>query len=1284
MPYPQSPVGLPADFTKPGKSYKKQVWIASAGIISFVLLYLGLSTWLLYKSYKLFGNTFSGGRDGVLSFIMAMVTGFLGIFMIKAIFFITKRDKTKDIEVKPEEEPQLFAFIYRIADEAKAPRPHKVFISDRVNAGVFYDISFINLFFPTRKNLEIGLGLVNTLNLGEFKSILAHEFGHFTQRSMIIGRWVYIAHRVAYQIVAKRDGLDEFLSTLSGLDFRIAWIGWLLSILVWSIRAVSETFFELVVITERALSREMEFNADLVAVSLSGSDALVSSLYKLHAADEAYDEAIEFVNRQMRLNKQVSDIFLIQENSIVRMREVLNNPAYGATPEITGSDRAAFRVFKEQIAQTPKMWSTHPSNIDREKHIKAVYIASEEDRRSSWILFKDPAALKHRITMLLYKKVKKEAALLSAEEGLTLHNEAFRRSFLLPQYRGLYFNRPVSLAAKTVEAMYGAPVQPGDLSEQWSALYPPSLQQELERLRNLEEELAMLEGLHKEELDASDGRINYRGREISRRELPEAMEQTREEAGKLRKALEEHDRFCRSLNAEAAKTIGRGWPEYLKAVAGLLHFAEHSAKNMEELNRHYMETLSVAVKIRNISSSEMLPLLRAANDLHDCLSGVYAKGSRIRVSGRLLEKMGGIQPEGLLEPFQLGVATAENINSWIGVVQGWVGVAYTMLQTLREAALDELLYAESCVQRYYKAGGEAEEAPELPQGDHTYSVYDPSVKREVNRKLDLFSRFYNAEGLWPTVGRLAVSAAIIVSVVLLSFNIGRSVVIIYNGLPVDVIVNFAGKKHLVVHGDHEQMEVDDSGKSRVNTTTVNGEDVEHFVADVSDDSKTYIYNIAGAAVIYQAYVYYGYQGIPGNDEPKLIGARRWFTYRANYYFEEPPQSISLPAGSTEIRTYLTAYLANPDQRIYALTDSTERSDLIVAHALWEDQASPDILSWLYLLPQTGRAREVLQKRLAQHPNDVAALRLMQEMAEGEEKKQVCAQQQEMYRKDPGNPDLYYLSCRCMEDEAAKDKAFVDGHEKWPGNKWLTYASSFCYVETERWEKALANFSQLINTAPEFSAGVAEEMKRVSHLLHKDKLTVSISGTTYLDYLNAADQSTEQNDPHYLYAFKLLREGKINEAVKWCRADSSVFNHLLPLAAVSDGAGPGLIQEVMSVPMERYRSRMNMVALIYLCLKHQLPIEEFRPEVASLSNGKDKEFYSFVDFVKAGNTAAADALLYSMNAEMKGKCSLLGVLLLGNKAPDRWQVFASALLFDIEKPYRKAELSDWKPEAYSRK
>src|SRR5262249_27247334 len=138
-----------------------------------------------------------------------------------------------------------------------------------------------------------------------------HEFGHFAQRTMYVGRWVYIGQQIAAHIIAKRDALDRFLQILSGIDIRIAWIGWILSLIVWSIRSVMELVFRMVIVAQRALSREMEFQADLVAVSLTGSDALVHALHRLNAADDAWSRAVSFAMNERAQGRRVRDVFAV-------------------------------------------------------------------------------------------------------------------------------------------------------------------------------------------------------------------------------------------------------------------------------------------------------------------------------------------------------------------------------------------------------------------------------------------------------------------------------------------------------------------------------------------------------------------------------------------------------------------------------------------------------------------------------------------------------------------------------------------------------------------------------------------------------------------------------------------------------------------------------------------------------------------------------------------------------------------------------------------------------------
>ncbi len=109
-------------------------------------------------------------------------------FLIKFMFKTHKTDLSDLTLITRAQHPDLFAFIDGIVKEVGTPFPNKIYISPQVNASVFYDSSFWSMFFPIKKNLHIGMGLVNTITEEEFKAILAHEFGHFSQKSMKVGK----------------------------------------------------------------------------------------------------------------------------------------------------------------------------------------------------------------------------------------------------------------------------------------------------------------------------------------------------------------------------------------------------------------------------------------------------------------------------------------------------------------------------------------------------------------------------------------------------------------------------------------------------------------------------------------------------------------------------------------------------------------------------------------------------------------------------------------------------------------------------------------------------------------------------------------------------------------------------------------------------------------------------------------------------------------------------------------------------------------------------------------
>src|SRR5436309_7917557 len=322
--YPPRPPGISPDLTAPSARYRFQVLVVLASLMAFFVLYLGLvagSAWFFYWSVTYPMGHVNRGTIFVKVFLIASsALGFL--FLLKNFFKRHKADKALQIEITEEEQPALYAFIHRLCVETRAPFPRRVFLSPDVNAAVFYNTSILSLFLPTPKNLLIGLGLVNSLTLSEFKAVLAHEFGHFSQSSMKVGSYVYLANRIIGDIVYGRDWFDDLLVKLRSIDYRITIFVMIFYGLQWVLRKILEGFFRAINFLNMALSRQMEFNADLVAVSVTGSDALVHGLARLDFATEALNQTYRDLSAAADHKLYSRDLFFHQSHAFHFLRRV--------------------------------------------------------------------------------------------------------------------------------------------------------------------------------------------------------------------------------------------------------------------------------------------------------------------------------------------------------------------------------------------------------------------------------------------------------------------------------------------------------------------------------------------------------------------------------------------------------------------------------------------------------------------------------------------------------------------------------------------------------------------------------------------------------------------------------------------------------------------------------------------------------------------------------------------------------------------------------------------------
>jgi len=1262
--YPAGPVSVPPDLTQPTAAYRNHAWLAMGGLALFVVLYFALTGWFTWTAYRLLTDALDGG-DVFWRFAAGVCAAFLAVFMWKALFFLQHRYQLDAIEVTAQEQPRLFEFLHNLADEAGAPRAHRVFLSPRVNAAVFYDLTVLNLLFPSKKNLEIGLGLVNALTLGELKAVLAHEFGHFAQRSMAVGRWVYIAQQIASQIISKRDVLDQFLRGLSRFDLRIAWVGWLLSLILWSIRSLMETVFRIVVLAQRALSREMELQADLVAVSLTGSDALIQALHRLQAADEAWDKALRFADSEARAGRAVTDLFEVQMRITDKLRAILDNPLYGSVTPPPQERPHEHRLFKTQLAQSPRMWSTHPANSEREHNAKRVYIPASIDERSAWDLFENVAGVKAQVSAHVFREAKTAPAAL--EESLKKLDEQYNRAYLDRSYRGAYLWRAIASHARQLSELYNPTLRAEFIAAELAALYPESLAADLQRLRDLDEERAMLQALHDGFLAAPNGVVNHRDRQLRRKDLPEAIEKVEAELVEARDKVRSHDRRCRTAHLAAAAGLGAGWDAYLQGLLHVVHYAEHNEANLHDARGLLANVYSIVTADGRVSSGERQRLLQACVEVHNALRHVYEdEGKSIFLDRTLIRRLEIESWQKLLGEFGLPSPALANLGEWLGVVDSWANAALAALSALRLAALEQMLLVESQVSRFVRDRMQPGPAPEASRIPANYPLMPPGNERPRQKKLDLWDRFHVADGLVPTLARLTVACGIVAAVLSIGNSVGQIGVKIYNGLGREVAVTIGSVSAQLAPNASATLGVPHSDVFVVAATTRDGKPIESFEPDIEHRGAHYVYNIAGASPLVQWTAVYG----EGGERPRRMAeAPRWSTSDADFLFEEPPASISGDKYSSGGTREVLSAAGNeaPSTQLALLSSEAERNALIETHARWDDTNSRHVLYWLSMAAQLESFPAVLASRLALDPNDVATLRTEQDFASPQAHAQVCERHAALAEAAPANADLQYVAARCGGDEADRSQAFTDLHRRFPENAWLTQAVGYSLAEDARWQEALDTFGNVQRRLPPLAESIATDMARIRRVMTPDGvagLNDLLPMSAELRYYMALEAGRDPGTQPYFH----LANGEADRAVEALRKESDANPFLIRLAAASDRAGATLVREALRMPVDQGIDENTAWAAFALATREHADATPYLAFLRKRELATTDQILRFLESAQSGDTDEAERRLAGLDTHPRGHAYSIASVILGERAPAQWRVRASGLLFAAERPY----------------
>ena len=456
--YPASPAIIAPEKLNPSPAFRKQVAKVITAIILFFIVYtvLVIAAIALAIACCYFGIMLIVALPKFITLIAGLGLVAVGIsvifFLIKFLFAVSKNENPYHIEITEQEQPQLFTFIKQLGNETKTRFPKKIFVSPDVNACVFYNSSFWSMVFPVRKNLEIGLGLVNSINISELKALIAHEFGHFSQRSMKLGSFTYNVNRIIYNMLYENNSYNSLLNTWGRLHGLLSLFANITVKIAGGIQYILREMYKAINKNYMGLSREMEFHADAVAASVAGGNNIISGLSRIELASGCYNTTLNKASEWLRDKKKMRNIFDNQLIIFSKLASKHNLPVKHGLPEISFDFINAFSTSRINYKN---QWASHPELRERKAHLDALDLNVPADESSAWVVFNDPEKLQQEVTEKLYSQVGNQSAMQTVDSN-TFDNfyDKEAEDYALPvAYKGYYDDRYVDLKDWDIEEL---------------------------------------------------------------------------------------------------------------------------------------------------------------------------------------------------------------------------------------------------------------------------------------------------------------------------------------------------------------------------------------------------------------------------------------------------------------------------------------------------------------------------------------------------------------------------------------------------------------------------------------------------------------------------------------------------------------------------------------------------------------------------------------------------------------------------------------------------------------
>ena len=342
--------------------YKGVLWLSCVyywiSIPLVILSVVAVAGGLLYAIFA-FGHI-----PVKLVVIIVVVAGVSLVSIVKSLL-ARGRDEDPGLRMDPAEEPRLAEVLREVADRIGTRPVDNVYLTPGTDLAVMERGGMMKQLGggTPERCLILGVGVLEGMQLRPFKAILAHEYGHFSNRDTAGGGLALAVRRSLFTMAR------HLAEGGAAAWYNPAWL---------FVNGFHRVFLRI----SQGASRLQEVLADRWAAFTYGGQAFERGLRHV------IERSVHF-----------SAFATAALNEVIQKQQPLPN-LYAYSPSLLDTASIDYQV-EEAFKAEPSPYDSHPCPADRIRWVQAIgsgQAASADDEADAWSLFQDRNEIERRLT----------------------------------------------------------------------------------------------------------------------------------------------------------------------------------------------------------------------------------------------------------------------------------------------------------------------------------------------------------------------------------------------------------------------------------------------------------------------------------------------------------------------------------------------------------------------------------------------------------------------------------------------------------------------------------------------------------------------------------------------------------------------------------------------------------------------------------------------------------------------------------------------------------------------